>query len=42
MVKKLVEGNIIKELTQIVEEGKSVDEFLSRKGIKGLDYVKLR
>ena len=42
VVKKLVEGNIIKELTQIVEDGKSVDEFLSRKGIKGLDYVKLR
>lgn len=41
-VKKLVEGNIIKELTQLVNEGKSIDEFLNRKGIKGLDYVKLR
>lgn len=42
VVKKLVEGNIIKELTEIVGRGESVDEFLSRKGIKGLDYVKLR
>jgi hypothetical protein len=41
-VKKLVEGNIIKELTQLVNEGKSIDEFLNKKGIKGLDYVKLR
>ena len=42
VVKKLVEGNIIKELTEIVGRGDSVDEFLGRKGIKGLDYVKLR
>lgn len=42
VVKKLVEGNIIKELTEIVGRGDSVDEFLSRKGIKGIDYVKLR
>ena len=42
VVKKLVEGNIIKELIQIVKDVNNVDEFLSRKGIKGLDYVKLR
>jgi septum formation topological specificity factor MinE len=42
VVKKLVEGNLIKELIQIVEDVNNVDEFLSKKGIKGLDYVKLR
>ena len=40
-VKKLVEPLIIKELLELVNKKSSVDEFLNRKRIKGMEYVLL-